>query len=575
MEIISANTLGKTRRAILNGREYIVAPATLLVPGVLQGSKGRLYYPPDEVAKDPSQWNGMPLVGYHPILNGQHVSGRDPDILEKQGLGFFYRATANGKLSGEAWFDVLNTVKFDEGLAEGARILPRLEREEKIELSTGLYTENIPSSGTYNGKEYDAEARNYRPDHVAVLPDQKGACSIADGCGILVNQIGLKVATGNAGVNQPHSKVTGYFKHLEAGTGKGETHEAAQRGAMVLTVEDTARGALAKVAAEAGYNPPGWVDDEDEPIWELAKAAADKGGYSGDTYWAVVSHIFRNMGGQVSNQKDFSITTDTNNKLGESSMLVKLSDNERKTIIDHLVANCNCWKHQGDGEVLNKLTDDKLTSLKAAADKEVEHAAVANAALKGFHVGKATLVFNAAKGAFVVRNDDGEECDPDDEECLEMVKDGVKNKKEEAKVDNQQSNTQKVLTANEWIQSAPAEIQSVLQNAMRIEKREREILTGRLRQIADNTPNPRRKSLILNKLDSKPALPLGALQEVLDLVDEPAVNQGFWPVEPTTNYVGASGGPQFSRLTENEQADILDLESARSEYDPLHKKGVG
>jgi hypothetical protein len=30
-------------------------------------------------------------------------------------------------------------------------------------------------------------ARNYRPDHLAVLPDQRGACSLTDGCGVMVN----------------------------------------------------------------------------------------------------------------------------------------------------------------------------------------------------------------------------------------------------------------------------------------------------------------------------------------------------------------------------------------------------
>src|SRR5690606_13771547 len=31
---------------------------------------------------------------------------------------------------------------------------------------------------------YHSVARDYKPDHIAILPDRIGACSIADGCGV-------------------------------------------------------------------------------------------------------------------------------------------------------------------------------------------------------------------------------------------------------------------------------------------------------------------------------------------------------------------------------------------------------
>ena len=48
METVVANFSGKARRETWDGREYLVAPATLIVPGVLNGSQGPLFYPPDE-----------------------------------------------------------------------------------------------------------------------------------------------------------------------------------------------------------------------------------------------------------------------------------------------------------------------------------------------------------------------------------------------------------------------------------------------------------------------------------------------------------------------------------------------
>jgi hypothetical protein len=158
---------------------------TLINPGVLNGSKGPLLYPPEEVASRPQKWNGVPIVVYHPHRLGQPVSAAEPGILDSQGVGEVRNASSNGKLQAEGWFDVQKMQKVNPAL------LQRLLKNEAIELSTGLYTDNEERSGTFNGRPYTAIARNYKPDHLAILPDQTGACSIKDGCGVLVNSSGL------------------------------------------------------------------------------------------------------------------------------------------------------------------------------------------------------------------------------------------------------------------------------------------------------------------------------------------------------------------------------------------------
>jgi hypothetical protein len=168
-----------------HGRNYLVAPMTLINPGVLNGSKGPLLYPPEEVASRPQKWNGVPIVVYHPHRLGQPVSAAEPGILDSQGVGEVRNATSNGKLQAEGWFDVQKMQKINPVL------LQRLLKNEAIELSTGLYTDNEDRSGTFNGRPYTAIARNYKPDHLAILPDQTGACSIKDGCGVLVNSSSL------------------------------------------------------------------------------------------------------------------------------------------------------------------------------------------------------------------------------------------------------------------------------------------------------------------------------------------------------------------------------------------------
>lgn len=182
-ETITVNRTGKARYVVKNGRAYYVAPMTLIVPGVLNGSQGSLYYPHDEISRNHRDWNGIPLVSYHPTsLDGSHLSANDEGVLDKQGIGDFFSSNISndGKLKGLGWFDVERCKKVN------SRILNALKSGQPIELSTGLYTDNhpAPAGSHFNGKSYTHIARNYRPDHVAILVDQVGACSIRDGCGV-------------------------------------------------------------------------------------------------------------------------------------------------------------------------------------------------------------------------------------------------------------------------------------------------------------------------------------------------------------------------------------------------------
>ena len=179
---ITANISVGVRRESLGEREYLVAPLTMIVPGVLPGNKGPLLYPEEEVSKNPTAWNNVPIVVNHPMKDGIPVEARSPDILEKYQIGTVFNAKYNGKLVAEGWFDIDRTRKTNVGIYQ------QLINNKPIELSTGLYTDNQPFRGTWNGRDYHYIARNYRPDHLAILLTSKGACSIKDGCGVLINK---------------------------------------------------------------------------------------------------------------------------------------------------------------------------------------------------------------------------------------------------------------------------------------------------------------------------------------------------------------------------------------------------
>lgn len=175
------------RKDSMEGREYTVVPMVMMKEGVLNGSLGPLFYPADEISKLPVVWNGKPVLVYHPTVNGAGVSGCSPDIWTRQKIGVIMNTKydeTNKTLKAEAWIDEERCKKVDK------RVWNAIEGEKTMELSTGLFTENEPvENGKHGDKQYSYIARNYKPDHLAVLPDQIGACSVKDGAGFIRNEL--------------------------------------------------------------------------------------------------------------------------------------------------------------------------------------------------------------------------------------------------------------------------------------------------------------------------------------------------------------------------------------------------
>lgn len=175
------------RTEFLGGREYLIREATILIEGVLNGSDGPLFYSSDEISSLPGVWNGMPLVANHPMgidpTDGKlkPISARQPKVLDKYKVGEVYedRIVGNQRLV-DVWFDVQNSIRIDY------RIIPKVRSGEPVNVSTGIFSKKNKAvqNASYSGKGYTHTVHNIRPDHLAVLLDDKGACSVQDGCGI-------------------------------------------------------------------------------------------------------------------------------------------------------------------------------------------------------------------------------------------------------------------------------------------------------------------------------------------------------------------------------------------------------
>jgi len=173
----------KIRQDTLEGRAYTVVPMVMLVEGVHNGSGGPLYYSESELGKTPQAWDHKPVVVYHPERNGQGISACRPEILNNRKVGLIMNtAFKKGRLTSEAWIDMERAAVVDE------RIVPAIQNQEMMELSTGVFVDVDSTPGEWKGEKYQGLAMNYRPDHLALLPDKVGACSLKDGAGFVRNE---------------------------------------------------------------------------------------------------------------------------------------------------------------------------------------------------------------------------------------------------------------------------------------------------------------------------------------------------------------------------------------------------
>ena len=167
------------RRDVFEGVEHLVAPVVMIVEGVLNEA----LVPASEFGRYPEAWDGRPVPVLHPEMNGQPISANRPDVIEKNTIGqIFNTRVVDGKLKTDAW---LNTEKARR-LGYG-QLIEQIESGEIVEVSTGYFADDDMQSGQFNGRDYRVIHRNIRPDHLALLPGEIGACSVEDGCGTRVN----------------------------------------------------------------------------------------------------------------------------------------------------------------------------------------------------------------------------------------------------------------------------------------------------------------------------------------------------------------------------------------------------
>lgn len=324
-----------SRIETLEDREHIVLPMVILTEGVHCGSSGALLYSTEELAKTPEAWNHKPIVVYHPEMNGAGISACAPDIINTRKIGVMMNTKfEDGKLKSEAWIERNRADLVD------TRIMKAVDAGTMMELSTGVFIDVEETSGTWNNEEYVGIARNFRADHLALLPDQIGACSIADGAGFIRNR-----------------QKGGLVRNMLNSIGLGKLIKNEDFSHSVIG--DRLQAALQARFSADGNDSYCWVQDVFDSFvvyslngrfWRLGYTATDTG-VTLDT--GKPTEVFRVVSYRT-------VTAPTNNTSGQPGTTNNTEPMDKKKLVDGIIAANKGWP-EAKRTTLMAMDDSDLT----------------------------------------------------------------------------------------------------------------------------------------------------------------------------------------------------------------------
>ncbi|VGD57654.1 DUF2213 domain-containing protein [Klebsiella pneumoniae] len=186
------NSASNITTETIDGKPHIVVRG--ITPVVDDIVMNRKLYPAAEIEKAYNTLERNPMPLGHPKVDGKHVSARDVRAVNEYHVGAWLQNVSHqdGKVTGDMYVNR----QYAESSEKGKRLINRLDEmitgtnSEPIHISTGLLYSGIAANGESKGKKYNEIATNMMFDHVAVLLDEPGAGTPAEGVGIFVNADG-------------------------------------------------------------------------------------------------------------------------------------------------------------------------------------------------------------------------------------------------------------------------------------------------------------------------------------------------------------------------------------------------
>lgn len=168
------------------GRPVIKVPVIMARSDVVMNGS---LLPQEELL--PETWDGVPVTWGHPSNDQGFLSAQTPDTLSEWGIGRIFNARVEGPaLKAEAWIEVDRARNVAPGFVES---LLSAKGEMPINVSTGYFSKDVKAQGELNGRTYEMINRDVKPNHLAILVGEDGACSWEDGCGLRGNKRSTQV----------------------------------------------------------------------------------------------------------------------------------------------------------------------------------------------------------------------------------------------------------------------------------------------------------------------------------------------------------------------------------------------
>lgn len=200
----------------------------------------RMLYPGDELARGAASLNNKPAPAGHPRnSDGAYISALNADAL----LNFYAGAVCRNARheGGRTLVDIVVNEAQAKAHPDGAKLVERLDaaitgaNSDPIHVSTGLICHPITANGESRGKKYDQIATAIDYDHLAILLNERGAGTPADGVGMWLNAEGKPQAVEVVELDTaPHDRraegLRGWLSKLLGNSGSDVSFDAIQSG---------------------------------------------------------------------------------------------------------------------------------------------------------------------------------------------------------------------------------------------------------------------------------------------------------------------------------------------------------
>lgn len=209
--------------SVVNAKQVSKAGDTYTIRGVVGARDGivmnGMAYPAEELAASVASLEGKPAPAGHPKNDkGQHISATNGAALVGHWMGSY--CTNARHEGGASMVDVVVNAAQAKAHPDGVKLVERLEAAingeniEPIHVSTGLYCKPLSVNGESGGKKYSRVATQINYDHLAILLNERGAGTPADGVGMFLNADGLEeqVEVVNIGEPQDMREEVGFMK---------------------------------------------------------------------------------------------------------------------------------------------------------------------------------------------------------------------------------------------------------------------------------------------------------------------------------------------------------------------------